>query len=108
MKKKILIEILNRDESFWKKYVQELNHNAEISIGRVGHAVFPKIWLLDNYDILISQAFELLVLKTNKYVFMRHMRHMKVFLKQMMQLQKNVESSGFIVISKHTMMMIFV
>lgn len=66
---KILIEILNRDESFWKKYVQELNHNAEISIGRVGHAVFPKIWLLDNYNILISQAFELLVLKTNKYVF---------------------------------------
>lgn len=66
---KILIEILNRDESFWKRYVQELDHNAEISIGRVGHAVFPKIWLLDNYDILISQAFELLVLKTNKYVF---------------------------------------
>lgn len=66
---KILIEILNRDEYFWKKYVQELDHNAEISIGRVGHAVFPKIWLLDNYDILISQAFELLVLKTNKYVF---------------------------------------
>lgn len=62
----MLLELLKYDESFWEKYVQKLNHNADVQNN--SHDVFSKIWLLDNYDDMITSAFNILVLDTQKYV----------------------------------------
>lgn len=57
----ILLEILERDISFWEYYLQ--NSSSNDLVYNSGGKIFQKIWLRDDYSQLIDIAYNILIVK---------------------------------------------
>ncbi len=58
----ILLEILERDQSFWEEYLKNISSNDKL-YDDSGGKIFQKIWLQDNYAQLMNIAYDILIVR---------------------------------------------